>query len=203
MKKIFLVLCGLLILLSQSANAEILYHKIYAVSHSNIEFFEKNDILNFYSLDDYEISTNEFIEKNSLITVKIEEVVNPKRGQRNGYLKVKIVSYSVPTKGNETVVKEKENIEGTLRLSTPKDLKEIAKKASVSVVGKVLQIPGFSQAVAFSKGLIKPNPQQNRLQSAGTNLYESTPLKLTKKGKSLSIAEDSIVVLKVKQKEKE
>ena len=49
--------------------------------------------------------------------------------------------------------------------------------------------------------LIKPNPNQNRLQSVGTNVYKSTPLVYTEKGKNIKIDEDSIVLIKIKEKD--
>ena len=90
---------------------------------------------------------------------------------------------------------------GTLKLSTPLDKKELAKKAGITIVGQVLKFPGFSQAVAVSKGLIAPNEDQSRLESAGTNLYKSTPLTYSEKGNDLHIEKDSIVVISVKQQE--
>ena len=205
MKKVIFFFLGIFILCQLRTNAEILSHKVYAISHKNIvhEQLEKNSSLQFQTLDKYQISDINFIEKNAILTVKVKEHIHPKRGKRDGYLKINIISYTIPSLNNKIIDAFDTEIYGTLKLTTKKDLKEIAKSAGVSVVGHVLKIPGFSQAVAVSKGLIKPNPDQNRLQSAGTNLYQSTPLTYKDKGKDICIEEDSIVVIKVKSKETE
>ena len=83
-----------------------------------------------------------------------------------------------------------------------KDIKEIIESASVSLAGKLLKVPGFTQAFATAKGLIKPNEGQSRLKSAGQNLYESTPLTYIKEGEDLEIEPDSIVVIKVNEKKR-
>lgn len=202
MKKI-IYLTLLVFLMPLFAFAEVIPHKIYACSSERIETerIKKGEHLSFHSIDEYEISDIEFIEENSIVTVKINQYVEPKRGKRSGYAKVNLISYTVPSKNNETVNTENRDIAGTLRLSNPLDKKEILKNAGVSAAGHFLKIPGFSQAIAVSKGLINPNPEQNRLQSAGTNLYESTPLTYAEKGVDLIIEEDAIVVLTLKNKE--
>lgn len=201
MIRIILFLFTLFILMPINANAEILSHKIYAISHNdvNTEKIAKGNILQFQAIEQYLISDTEYVEKDSILKLKINEYVQPKRGKRDGYLKVELISYTVPSQNDEVVVVNDKKLCGTLKLSTPKDIKEIAKGAGVTVVGHILKIPGFSQAIAVSKGLIKPNPEQNRLQSAGTNLYESTPLTLAEVGENLCIEQDSIVVIKIKE----
>ncbi len=203
MKKIILMTILSLFLLPVFAYAEILPYKLYAISHNTISssYLQKeNNELSFQSLDRYFISELEYIEKNAIITVKIKEYIKPKRGKRNGYLKVQLIQYTIPSEENR--IKEVENMDlyGTLRLSTPKDKKEIAKSAGISVIGHILKVPGFSQAIAVSKGILIPNPDQNRLQSAGTNLYQSTPLTYAEVGEAMEIEEDSIVVMKLKNK---
>lgn len=199
MKKLLLAIL-IILLLPFFANAEIIPHTLYAISHNNIcsDLLQKNNELSFQSLDRYFISDLEYVERNAIITVRINEYIKPKRGKRDGYLKVKLIQYTIPSEDNK--IKDVENMEiyGTLRLSTPRDKKEIAKSAGISVVGHILKIPGFSQAIAVSKGILIPNPDQNRLQSAGTNLYQSTPLTYAEMGDAMEIEEDSIVVMRLK-----
>lgn len=203
MIRFLLLLFSLFILFPISVNAKILSYKIYAISHNNIatEHIVPNSILQFQTIEQYLISDTEYVEKNSILKLKVNEYVQAKRGKRDAYLKVALISYTVPSENDETINIENKKLTGTLKLSTPKDVKEIAKSAGVTVAGRILKIPGFSQAIALSKGLIKPNPEQNRLQSAGTNLYESTPLTLAEIGENLCIEQDSIVVIKVKESE--
>ncbi|MBE7704229.1 MAG: hypothetical protein E7Z90_00285 [Cyanobacteria bacterium SIG29] len=185
------------------ASAEVLAHKIYAISHFqyNMDEIHENSILEFHSIDDYKISDVDTVPQNSIITIKVNKIIYAKRGKRDGYLKVKLISYTIPEQDNKTKNISSKNLIGSLKLTTKKDLKGIAKNTGISVVGHVLKVPGFSQAVAATKGLIKPNPNQNRLQSVGTNVYKSTPLVYTEKGKNIKIDEDSIVLIKIKEKD--
>ena len=198
MKKLLSILSLLIFGTALSVNAQILPHTIYAVSTDEItsENIKTGEVLNFKALDEYSISETEKVEKNAEITVKVLKYTEPKRGKRNGFLKVRLISYEVPSLNEKKRPNEK--LKGTLKLSTPKDIKSIAKNAGVSVVGHILKVPGFSQALAVSKGLFEPNEDQSRLKSAGQNLYESTPLVYIEKGKDLKIEKDSIVVIKVK-----
>lgn len=202
MKKI-ICLALLILLMPLYSFAEVIPHKIYACSLEEIgtKQIKAGEHFTFQVIEEAELSDIEFIEENSVITVKINQYIAPKRGKRNGYAKVNLIKYTIPSKGNEVISLEDRNICGTLRLSNPLDKKEILKNAGVSAAGHFLKIPGFSQAIAVSKGLINPNPEQNRLQSAGTNLYESTPLTYSEKGIDLTIEEDAIVVLTLKNKE--
>ena len=175
-------------------------HKIYACSSSDVgkAQMKSGATLKFHAIDDYKINSYTSVEDGAVLTVKVDKYVGPKRGKRDGYLKVSLYSYTVPSESNKEIVVKEDNLSGTLKLSSHLDKKELAKKAGVTVVGSALKIPGFSQAVAVSKGLINPNPEQSRLQSAGTNLYESTPLTYSEKGKDLAIDKDSVVVITLK-----
>ncbi len=201
MKKLLFVLSLLIFGTALSVNAEVMPHTIYAVSTEELtaENIKTGEVLNFKALDEYSISETEKVEKNAEITVKVIKYSEPKRGKRNGFLNVSLISYEVPSLNEKRRPNEK--LKGTLKLSTPKDIKSIAKNAGVSVAGHILKVPGFSQALAVSKGLLEPNENQSRLKSAGQNLYESTPLVYIEKGKDLNIEKDSIVVIKLKTKD--
>ena len=141
------------------------------------------------------------LQKNSSKKIEVKKYNKPKRGKRDGNLKVKVISYE-DLINKKTIDLKDRNILGTLKHSTPKDIKDIIESASVSVAGKLLKVPGFSQAFAAAKGLVKPNEGESRLKSAGHNLYESTPLTYIEEGEDLKIEEDSIVVIKVNEKKK-
>lgn len=204
MKKIIYLAIFILFLIPIYTYAQVIPDKIYACSTQEIDVkaIKEGELLSFHALGDYEFAESNYIEENSIITVKIKKYIPPKRGKRDGYAKIQVIQYTVPSEENKIVDLSKKKIMGKLKLSSPIDKKEILKNAGVSAAGHVLKIPGFSQAIAVSKGLIKPNPDQNRLQSAGTNLYESTPLTYAEKGIDLLIEEDAIVVLKLKDESK-
>lgn len=197
MKKIIYLALFIVLLLPLYAFSQIIPDKIYACSTQEIDIktIEEGDLISFHSIGNYELGEENYIEENSIITVKIKKYVSPKRGKRDGYAKISIIQYTIPSLENKVIDLTDKKITGTIKLSNPLDKKELLKNAGVSAAGHFLKIPGFSQAIAVSKGLIKPNPDQNRLQSAGTNLYESTPLTYAERGVDLVIEEDAIVVL--------
>lgn len=203
MKKIIALLFLFIIFINTQANAEIIPNKIYAISTQKVEKEEikTGDKLTFISLKECKIIDDIRIEEHAEITVEVKKYNKPKRGKRDGNLKVKVISYQ-DLINKKTIDLKERNILGTLKHSTPKDIKDIIESASVSVVGKLLKVPGFSQAFAATKGLIKPNEGESRLKSAGHNLYESTPLTYIEEGKDLTIEEDSVVVIKVNEKKK-
>ena len=196
----FLLIILIIFFMPVISIAAVISNKVYAVSQKTYtpEELKSGKNITVISISDYGAENGENIENGSLMELRIKEYIEPQRGNRNGYLKVVLINHSVPSEGNKIKNDENFNIEGTLRLSTKKDKKEIIESAGSAVVGHILKVPGFSQAVAVSKGLIKPNPDQNRLQSAGTNLYKSTPLKYVEKGTDMTIEEDAVVVIRLK-----
>ena len=203
MKKIITIIFLFILFMNMQAKAEIIPNKIYAVSPQKIEKenIKEGDNITFISLKDCKIIEDLELSEKAEITIEVQKYNKPKRGKRDGYLKVKVISYEDLNTNKQINLKER-NITGTLKHSTPKDLKDIIESAGVSVVGKLLKVPGFSQAFAAAKGLIKPNEGESRLKSAGHNLYESTPLTYIEEGKDLTIDVDSIVVIKVNEKKK-
>ena len=203
MEKIITLLFILFLSTITQVNAEIIPNKIYAISSKTInkETIKEGDIITFISLKHCKIIDDIELNERAEITIKVHEYIKPKRGKKDGYLKIKVISYEDNTTKKHIDLKNR-NITGSLKPSTPKDIKEIVESASVSLAGKLLKIPGFTQAFATAKGLIKPNEGQSRLKSAGQNLYESTPLTYIEEGSDIEIEPDSIVVIKVNEKKK-
>ena len=201
MKKTILLVLGIILSsVFTSVNAEVLAHKLYAISNHNVpnENLTKNATIGFQTLDTYKISDEDYIEAFATVNFRIDKKVKAKRGKRDEYLKVTLLSYTIPSKDGKKVNVEKEDIEGTIKVSEEKDYKEIIKSVGLGVAGHALSVPLLSQAVAVSKGLINPNEDQSRLESAGKNLYNSTPLPYVEKGKDISIKENTIVLIKLK-----
>lgn len=173
------------------AFAEILPRTIYAVtpSHINSQTLKKGNNIKLYVIADEEYKNFDIgLKNNEEFHIKIKEYVIAKRGKRDGYYKVQYLN-------NGKV------FDGKMKQSTPQDFENIAKKAGITIAGHILKIPGFSQAIAVSKGIIDPNEDESRMQSIGKNLYESTPLTYVEKGKEFDVEEDGIVVIKLKVKE--
>lgn len=201
MKKFLLII--VLFLYGITVQAEIIGHKVYAVSENTIKrtALHKTETLRFKATDDYEISNERIIPQNSIITITFEEYVQPKRGKRNGYINGWLYSYTIPSKDNVEIIVKDEKIAAKIKNATKKDMKEIATNASVSAAGKALKIPVFSQVIAVSKGLINPNENESRIKSAGKNLYESTPLIYVEKGEDIKLKKNSPVLITVKDED--
>ncbi len=186
MKKMIFALIIILII-PIFAVAEVIPRKVLAVTPFDLSYktIHNGSVLELIAIENSNISEGITINAGEKFSVKIVKYVKPKRGKRDGYYKIEYLH-------NDN------NVVGSMRVSTPKDLEGTVKSVGVSVVGHVLKVPGFSQAVAISKGLIKPDGDKSRLASAGENLYQSTPLKYVEKGKDFVIEKDGVVVLKLR-----
>lgn len=181
----------ILLLMPIFAMAEIIPRTIYAITPEHITYktLSKNQCISLYAIGDDAYEHQDIgINNREEIKVKLIEYVQAKRGKRNGYYKIEYSHNNI-------------TFDGKMKVSTPKDLKDIAHKTGITIVGHILKFPGFSQALAVSKGLLNPNEDESRLKSAGKNLYESTPLTYAEKGKEFDVEEDGIVVIKLKVKE--
>lgn len=126
------------------------------------------------------------LEHGEAINVKIKEYVPPKRGKIDGYYKV---DFNYKNNGA---------MQGKMSVAKQTDFKDISKKAGATIAGHALGVTMLPQAYAVTKGLVKPNENQSRLKSAGTNLYNSTPLTYTEKGQEFSVPAGGVVVLSLK-----
>ena len=207
MKHLRNLIIGLLFTLTfpVCVQAEIIPHKIYACSVESVEQtkMEEGNVLKFKAADKYELANDISVEKDSILTVRVKEHIIPKRGKRDGYLKINVVSYTIPSEDDKEIYINDKNIQGKLKLASEIDKKSIVEQTGVYVTEVAMDMPGFSQIYAATKGMIKPNEGQSRLQSMGTNLYNSTGLQYIEKGQDLILNEDSIVEISVKSKESE
>lgn len=178
----------IILLMPICAIAEIIPRTIYAITPVDLTYktLTVNQHISLYAIGDDAYAHQDIgIKNHEEIKIKIIEYIEPKRGKRDGYYKIEYEYEGI-------------NIPGKMKVSTPKDFKDIIEKTGVSIVGHVLKFPGFSQAIAVSKGLINPDEDKSRLKTAGENLYESTPLTYAEKGKHFEVEEDGIVVIKLR-----
>ena len=202
MKKFRSLLLTLLLILiiPVYAHAGILPTKIYASPTEEIEAVkqEKGNILKFKSVEDYKLTDDISIEKDSVLTVRVKEYIAPKRGKIDGYLKVYVDSYTIPSEDNKEIDIADKKIAGTLKLKVTIDKTQLAEQAGLSAVEYALDTTGITQAYAAAKGLIKPNEGQSRFESVKTNVYNSTGLQYIQKGEDLVIKEDDTVEISIK-----
>lgn len=187
---VFLLLTGFSIN-NVFADTDIIPSKVYAVMQNTLGAKKSGLKIDLVAAKECELE-NITIKDGDSIKVSLSEYVQPKRGKRNGYYKVKLISVNI-TQINGAYY-------GTMRIAEPKDTAEVLKKAGTTVAGVALGVPGLSQGIAVAKGLISPNDNESRMQSAGKNLYESTPLPLVNKGIDFYAPQDSLVVLSLKKK---
>ena len=141
------------------AYADIIPNKIYASSTKEVEQaqMEEGNVLKFKTIEAYKLTENTSLESDSVLKVRVKEYVGPKRGKRNGYLKVHLESYTIPSEDNKEIDIKEANLEGTVKIADKLDKKAVAEQAGVYAAELALDTPGLSQVYAASKGLIKPN----------------------------------------------
>ena len=193
MKKL-LVIFGMLLFCPLFAGAgEIIPEKIVAVAQYEInkDTIKERQEISLYSADDYSLFDDTLkIKKGEKLEFILNSYSEPTRGKRNGAYKVTLKS---PLPESSDYV-----LSGTMKVATEADLAGMAKSLGISVVGKALKIPGFSQAIAAAKGIIDPDEEKGRFRTVSRNVYESTPLKYTEKGQDFSIETDGVVVIKLR-----
>ncbi len=179
----YLILLFALLFMPISAMASVIPDRVYATTpveiKNNLRAGHKAD-LNILKLG--ALSKDLKYENGEAVEVIIKDYVKPKRGKRDGYYKIEFNYNGSLISGKMTVAKKA-------------DLKDISIKAGTTIAGHVLNATFLPQAVAVSKGLIKPNENQTRLQSAGTDLYESTPLTYIETGMEFDVPANGIVIL--------
>ena len=202
MKKIKSLILTLLLLLliSVSAQAGIISNKICAYSTKNVEAvqMEEGNVLKLKTVDEYKLTEDTSVEKGSVLTVRVKEYIPPKRGKINGYLKIYVDSYTIPSENNKEIDVTDKNIAGSLKIKTNIDKQEVAEMAGLTAAEYALDATGLSQVYAATKGLVKPNEGESRLKSMGTNLYNSTGLQYIKKGEDMVIKEDTLLEISIK-----
>lgn len=133
------------------------------------------------------------LEQNSIISGRVIEVKNPKRGKRNAYFIFVPLTYTVPSRG---VTKNMSgmNIEAKLVGYKKADKKKTAEKAGVSAGGFVL--PGFSQAYWFGKGVANPLRGKTRFSSGVYTMYKNSPFVYVEEGDELIVRQGTYLKLK-------
>lgn len=192
-KKIILTAGILLCLPVSTLGAEIIPEKLFAVAQHEINenTIKSTQEVTLLALDDYSLFDDTLeIKKGEELLFILDEYKPATRGKRNGVYNVTL-KHPQPKESGSV-------LSGTMQVATPTDFKGMAQKLGITVVGKALKVPGFSQAVAAAKGLINPDEEKGRFRSVSRNVYESTPLSLAEKGKEFNIETDGIVVIKLR-----
>lgn len=193
-KKIILFIGVILLFYPLFASAaEVIPQKIVGVAHSeiNANTIESKHEISLYALKDYSLFDDTLeIKKGEELFFILDDYNAPTRGKRDGYYKVTLKK---PLPKDSGIVPT-----GTMRVATEKDLAGMAQNLGITVVGKILKVPGFSQAVAAAKGVINPNEGESRFTSARKNVFYSTPLKYIGVGSDFAVEPDGLVIIKLR-----
>lgn len=145
-------------------------------------------------IEEYQFNNGYRIEKGCMFEGEVTEIIQPKRGKRDGYFYYKPITYTRPSKDNEQMVIE----DGLLtavkaKYYKPLDKKEIAFDAAATTAG--FFVHGISYPINFARGVIEPYDGKNRLTSGVQKVYEKSPLVYALKGESMKLMQGDIITL--------
>ncbi len=193
-KKIILVVGVILLFYPLFATAaEVMPQKIVAVAQSEIDAntIKSEHEVSLYAIKDYSLFDDSLtLKKGEELRLILDDYNAPTRGKRDGYYKVTLKN---PLPKDAGFIPS-----GTMRVATEKDLKGMAQNLGITVVGKILKVPGFSQAVAAAKGIINPDEGSSRFTTARKNVFYSTPLKYAGIGSEFFVEPDGVVIIKLR-----
>lgn len=151
------------------------------------------------TLQKAEFNNGLIFEDGTVINGEIIDVKQPKRGKLNASFKFKPTSY---TYNGKTIKIEDE--EFIAKYSEYKELDKagLATSAATTAGSMIFHIPLLSEGVSFVKGFWK-NPENNRLKSAGIQVYKDSPLSYIEEGKDIEIKENTMFILKFKSSKHE
>lgn len=136
--------------------------------------------------DDSQLGEYNF-SANTVLTCRVFNIIEPKRGKRDASFYVIPVYYSV----DEKLMRIEQEMYGKYakRVLSKEELKKIPsfktfKKAALSVGNYFVK--GLSTSYAFVEGIVK-NEKDGRIKSGVVNAYEESPLSLISEGEQLNI----------------
>lgn len=195
MKKIILLSILFLFCISLPVRAfDDTSNKAVVESLASFSFDNDKSTVKFKVIEENTFDNGIVFEKDSIVTAHVMKIVEAKRGKRNGYLVVEPVSYSIPSKGNETLNINEEYWVANVVGYKPFDVKKAAFSAGLSAAGYFVK--GIGQIYYFGKGIISPNEGEGRLKSGAKNVYENSPLAFIKEGEEINIQKGDILLLK-------
>lgn len=177
MKKI-LFLFVLLILCTISANAKNV--KVESLSFVNNE--SKTNNISAKVLYDTKLTDTITLKKDAIIDGEVIEIIEPKRGKRNGYLIIQPTSYS---EGDKTTKIVNKKIRAKVKYYQEIDYKKVAIETGVDVGASFVK--GGKYIAHFMEGVISPNEGETRMKSGFENLYQNSFISFIGKGKDINI----------------
>ncbi len=155
------------------------------------------ETLKVMTLEPVEFKNGLLFPEGTIIKGEIFDVKQPKRGKLNASFKFKPIYYSYNGQKKELTESGL-----TAKYAPYKELNkaELATSAVSTAGSMIFKIPGFSEAISFTKGFIK-NPDNNRLKSGAKQIYKDSFFSYIEEGKDVSIKKDEMFILKFKLKD--
>lgn len=137
--------------------------------------------------EDSQLGNYDF-KANTVLTCRVFNIVEPKRGKRDAYFYVIPVYYSTDDKLKR--IEQEMYGKYTKRVLSKEELKKIPsfktfKKAALAIGNHFVK--GLSASYAFVEGVVK-NEKDGRIKSGVVNAYEESPLSIINQGEQLRIA---------------
>ena len=163
------------------------------------EFTSENptETLKVMTLEPVEFKNGLLLPEGTVIKGEVFDVKQPKRGKLNASFKFRPIYYSYNGQKKEIT-----NSGLTAKYAPYKELDkaELATSAVSTAGSMIFKIPGFGEAISFTKGFIK-NPDDNRLKSGAKQIYKDSVFSYIEEGKDISIKKDEMFILKFKLKD--
>lgn len=136
-----------------------------------------------------QISDTIILQENTILSGRVVEVENGRRGKRAGYFVFIPMTY---TDSQGTFEFRNKNIDVKVSRYKPIDKGEtavsVATSGATAVASHVLRVPLLSEGVSFVKGVVKPQDEsKNRITNGFTQVYKDSPLSYVEKGDELDI----------------
>ncbi len=187
MKKIILIL-GLFLFANAAFASNVVVESLTDVSGEN-----STGDFSVKVLEQAELTEGIIVDENAIINGKIIKKVEAKRGKRNAYIVICPISYTNGA-GDVVTLIENSDLEAKVVGYSKKDLKKMGLDAGLAVGGHFIK--GMGQIFYFSKGLIVPDKDKGRIETAAHNVYENSPFVYIEKGQDVGIEKGDYLVLK-------
>lgn len=141
--------------------------------------------------DNYKMPNGEILPKGIIFNGEVIDIIQPKRGKRDGYIYYKLTEYKYNNSGFIKI--KNENLIAKVKEYSELDLKETAISAGTSVAG--LFVEHISYPINFARGVISPYEDTSRLKSGLKKTYEKSMFSYISKGDCMEFKNGDKIIL--------
>ncbi len=191
--KLFLILTAIVTLqlsnIAFAATAKILVETQEPLSTLNPPLTLKVKIV-----EDFHLKNGESVNAGDVLMGRITSVTEAKRGKRDASFAFKLTTYvPVNTPEKPVLIKNPNAIAKGIAYN-PLDLKETSLNVGASAANFV--VPYISYPINFVRGLVAPEEDKNRLESAVQKTYETSVVSYASKGEEIDVkAGDKLILV--------